>query len=70
MSRPDRHTGRWPEHVPASVAGNAVDHEHNNRSAGQNRPAPDAPADGADNQGGARRASLNYHREIGTEQDA
>jgi hypothetical protein len=39
-------------------------------SGGQNRPAPDAPADGTDNQGGARRAGINYQRELGTEQDA
>ena len=36
----------------------------------QNRPAPDAPPDGADNQGGARAEGLDYQRDLGSEQDA
>ncbi|PLZ00116.1 hypothetical protein CY652_22790 [Burkholderia sp. WAC0059] len=36
----------------------------------QNRPAPDAPADGEHNQGGARTENLDYHRDLGSEQDA
>ncbi len=37
---------------------------------GQNRPAPDAAADGEHNQGGARAEGLDYQRDLGSEQDA
>ncbi|MGN6231738.1 MAG: hypothetical protein ACTHNZ_11340 [Trinickia sp.] len=37
---------------------------------GQNRPAPDGPADGDHNQGGARAEGLDYQRDLGSEQDA
>lgn len=69
MSRPNTQAGQWPDRLPSTGTGHAGDHE-NSLSAGQNRPAPDAPADGVDNQGGIRRAGLDYQREIGTEQDA
>jgi hypothetical protein len=36
----------------------------------QNRAAPDAPADGEHNQGGARAEGLDYQRDLGSEQDA
>jgi hypothetical protein len=36
----------------------------------QNRPAPDAVADGDHNQGGARAEGLDYQRDLGSEQDA
>ncbi|CAB3683562.1 hypothetical protein [Trinickia soli] len=36
----------------------------------QNRSAPDAPADGEHNQGGARAEGLDYQRDLGSEQDA
>lgn len=36
----------------------------------QNRPAPDAAADGEHNQGGARAEGLDYQRDLGSEQDA
>ncbi|MCG1043109.1 hypothetical protein KQH60_11415 [Mycetohabitans sp. B8] len=69
MSRPNTQAGQWSDRLPSTGTGHAGDHE-NSLSAGQNRPAPDAPADGVDNQGGIRRAGLDYQREIGTEQDA
>ncbi|MGN6082851.1 hypothetical protein [Trinickia sp.] len=37
---------------------------------GQNRAAPDTPADGEHNQGGARAEGLDYQRDLGSEQDA
>ncbi|HTI16859.1 MAG TPA: hypothetical protein VL598_04275 [Trinickia sp.] len=37
---------------------------------GQNRVAPNAPPDGAYNQGGARAEGLDYQRDLGIEQDA
>jgi hypothetical protein len=36
----------------------------------QNRAAPDSPADGEHNQGGARAEGLDYQRDLGSEQDA
>jgi hypothetical protein len=36
----------------------------------QNRVAPDAPPDGAYNQGGIRPEGLDYQRDLGSEQDA
>lgn len=36
----------------------------------QNRPAPGSPADGEQNQGGARAEGLDYQRDLGSEQDA
>ncbi|MEA3121511.1 MAG: hypothetical protein QOH33_1066, partial [Paraburkholderia sp.] len=36
----------------------------------QNRAAPNAPPDGAHNQGGARAEGLDYQRDLGAEQDA
>lgn len=36
----------------------------------QNRVAPNAPPDGAYNQGGARPEGLDYQRDLGAEQDA
>lgn len=38
--------------------------------AAQNRPAPGSPADGDENQGGARAEGLDYQRDLGSEQDA
>jgi hypothetical protein len=69
MSQPNTQPGPAPAPVPDIGTGGASDHE-DSISAGQNRPAPDAPADGVDNQGGARRAGIDYQRELGTEQDA
>jgi hypothetical protein len=37
---------------------------------GQNRAAPNAPPDGAYNQGGTRPEGLDYQRDLGAEQDA
>ena len=36
----------------------------------QNRVAPNAPPDGAFNQGGTRAEGLDYQRDLGAEQDA
>jgi hypothetical protein len=36
----------------------------------QNRVAPNAPPDGAYNQGGARPEGLDYQRDLGAEQDS
>lgn len=36
----------------------------------QNRTAPGVPADGAQNQGGARPEGIDYQRDLGSEQDA
>ncbi|HVW53002.1 MAG TPA: hypothetical protein VHC91_21820 [Trinickia sp.] len=36
----------------------------------QNRAAPGSPADGEQNQGGARAEGLDYQRDLGSEQDA
>lgn len=36
----------------------------------QNRIAPNAPPDGAYNQGGTRQEGLDYQRDLGAEQDA
>lgn len=69
MSQPNTQSGTPPAHQPDAGVRGESDHEES-VSAGQNRPAPDAPADGADNQGGARRAGIDYQRELGTEQDA
>jgi hypothetical protein len=36
----------------------------------QNRAAPGVPADGAQNQGGARPEGIDYQKDLGSEQDA
>ncbi|HWX11677.1 MAG TPA: hypothetical protein VNZ04_06730 [Trinickia sp.] len=53
----------------AKSAGTAVPPPAHDPSA-QNRVAPNAPPDGAYNQGGARPEGLDYQRDLGAEQDA
>ena len=63
---------RSPRHASKRAAKNmgtaAAPPSHDPSS--QNRVAPNAPADGAYNQGGARPEGLDYQRDLGAEQDA
>jgi hypothetical protein len=54
---------------PAGETGNKAVHDGIAHVHGQNKPAPDTPSDGAQNQGGIRRMGLEYQKELGQEQD-
>lgn len=65
LRRSARHSKREPRAInPAGGPPATQD------PAGQNRVAPDAPADGDHNQGGVRPEGLEYQRDLGSEQDA
>ena len=66
LRRSARHSKRDPKHM----AGAANMPPQGMDGSAQNRTAPGVPADGAQNQGGARPEGIDYQRDLGSEQDA
>lgn len=59
LKREAKNSGSFPARPPSSQD-----------LSSESRTAPDSPADGEHNQGGARAEGLDYQRDLGSEQDA
>lgn len=66
LRRSPRHASKRAAKESGTTAPTPSQHD----PSAQNRVAPNAPPDGAYNQGGARPEGLDYQRDLGAEQDA